>query len=48
MASPAIVSNFFEKQWTPDHPQYISGLSRAFYPTTFLEIAVYSRGHDRI
>ena len=41
MASRAIVSNFFEKQWTQDHPQYISGLSRALYPTTFLEIAVY-------
>ena len=40
MASPAIVSNVFEKQWTQDHPRYISGLSRALYPTTFLEIAV--------
>ena len=26
MASPAIVSNFFEKQWTQDHPCYISGV----------------------
>ena len=25
----------------PDHPQYLSGLSRALFPTTFLEIAVY-------
>ena len=41
MASPAILSNFFEKQWTQNHPQYLSGLSRALYPTTFLEIAVY-------
>ena len=40
MASPAIGSNVFEKQWTQDHPLYISGLSRALYPTTFLEIAV--------
>ena len=39
-ASPAILSNFFEKQWTQNHPQYLSGLSRALYPTTFLEIAV--------
>ena len=42
MTSPAILSNFFEKQWTQNHPQYLSGLSRALYPTTFLEIAVYS------
>ena len=41
MASPAILSNFFEKQCTQNHPQYLSGLSRALYPTTFLEIAVY-------
>ena len=41
--SPAILSNFFEKQWTQNHPQYLSGLSRALYLTTFLEIAVYER-----
>ena len=41
MASLAIVWNFFEKQWTKNHPQYLSGLSRALFPTTFLEIAVY-------
>ena len=41
MASSAILSNFFEEQWK-NHPQYLSGLSRAFSPTTFLEIAVYS------
>ena len=41
MASRAILSNFFEKQLTQNHPQYLSGLSRAPYPTTFLEIAVY-------
>ena len=42
MASLAILWNFFEKQWTKNHPQYLSGLSRALFPTTFLEIAVYS------
>ena len=41
MASRAIVSNFFEEQWTQNRPQYLSGLSRALFPTTFLEIAVY-------
>ena len=30
----------FEEQWTQNHPQYLSGLSRALFPTTFLEIAV--------
>ena len=40
-ASPAILSNFFEKQWAQNHPQYLSGLSRALFLTTFLEIAVY-------
>ena len=40
MDSPAILSNFFEKQWTQRHPQYLSRLSRALYPTTFLEMAV--------
>ena len=41
MASPAILSNFFEEKGTQNHPQYLSGLSRALFPTTFLEIAVY-------
>ena len=41
MASPAILSNFFEKKGTQNHPQYLSGLSRAIYPTAFREIAVY-------
>ena len=41
MASPAIFPNFFEEQWTQNHPQYLSGLSRALFPTTFLEPAVY-------
>ena len=45
MASPAILPNFFEKQWTQNHPQYLSGLSRALYPTTFLEIAVSTLKH---
>ena len=40
MASPVILSNFFEKQWTQNHPQYLSGLSCALYPTNFLKIAV--------
>ena len=41
MASRAILSNFFEEQCTQNHPQYLSGLSHALFPTTFLEIAVY-------
>ena len=32
---------FFEKQWTKNHPQYLSRLSRALFSTTFLETAVY-------
>ena len=40
MASRAILSNFFEEQWTQNHPQYLSGLSRALFPTTFLETAL--------
>ena len=40
MASRVILSNFFEKQLTQNHPQYLSGLSRALFPTTFLEIGV--------
>ena len=34
-------SNFLEEQSTQNHPQYLLGLSRALFPTTFLEIAVY-------
>ena len=41
MASRAILANFFEELSTENHPQYLSGLLRAFFPTTFLEIAVY-------
>ena len=43
MTSPAILSNFFEEQWTQNHPQYLSGLSRALFSTTFLEVAVYAK-----
>ena len=45
MASRAILSNFFEQQWTQNHPQNLSGLSRELFPTTFLEIAVYVYSH---
>ena len=38
-----ILSNFFEEQSTPNHPQYLWGLSHALFPTTFLEIAVNNR-----
>ena len=38
MTSPAILSNFFEKQWTQNHPQY---------PTTFFEIAADYSGFER-
>ena len=44
MASHAILSNLFEEQWTQNHPQYFSGLSRALLPTTFLEVALCIRG----
>ena len=46
MTSPAILSNFFEKQCTQNQ-QYLSGLSRALYPTTFLEITVYNRQSNK-
>ena len=45
MATRAILSNFFEEQWTQNHPQYLSRLSCALFPTTFLEIAVYQVNH---
>ena len=38
-----ILSNFFEEQRTQNHPQCLSGLSRALFPTTFLEIAVWNK-----
>ena len=37
-----IPSYFFEKKRTQNHPQCLSGLSRALFSTTFLEIAVYT------
>ena len=40
MASRVILLNSFERQRTQNHPQYLTGLSRALFPTTFLEIAV--------
>ena len=43
MVPRAILSNFVEEQWTQNHPQYLSGLSRALLATTFLKIAVYGR-----
>ena len=36
-----ILSIFSEEQGTQNHPQCLSGLSRAFFPTAFIEIAVY-------
>ena len=44
VASRTILSNFFEEKCPQSHPQYLSGLSRALFPTTFLEIAVYNNG----
>ena len=46
MASRAILSNFFVEQRTQNHSQYLSGLSRALFPTTFLETAVYLIHHS--
>ena len=40
MASSAIIPNFFEEQWTQNHPQQLSGLLRERFPTTSLEIAL--------
>ena len=40
VASRVILSNFFEEQWIQNHPQYLSGLPLALFPTTFLKIAV--------
>ena len=48
MASRSILLNFFEEQWTQNHQQYLSGLARALFSTTFLEIAVYSRLIPRV
>ena len=35
-----ILSNFFSKKRTQNHPQCLSGLSHALFLTTFLKIAV--------
>ena len=43
MATCTIPANFFEEQWTQNHPQYLSGFSRALFPTSFLEMAVDSQ-----
>ena len=40
VASRAIISNFFEEQCPQNHSHYLSGLTRALFPTTFLKIAV--------
>ena len=36
-----------KKKYPQNHPQYLSGLSRAVFPTTFLEIAVYRKMEER-
>ena len=41
MASRAILSNFFEEQRTQNHPEYLSGLWRALFPTTFLKVTLF-------
>ena len=41
MVARAILSNFCEEQLNQNSPQYVSELSRALCPTTFLELAVY-------
>ena len=45
LASRTIYSNCFEKQCSQNHPQYLSGLSRAFFPTTFLETSCIRHFH---
>ena len=42
-ASCAILSNFFEELRTQNRPQYLSGLSRALFSTTFLEIGLHNK-----
>ena len=44
MAFRAILSHSFEEQRTQNQPQYLSELSRAHFPTTFLEIVVFILG----
>ena len=38
-----ILSNFFEKKKTQNHPQCLSGLSRALFPKTFLDFSCISK-----
>ena len=47
MASLAIVWNFFEKQWTKNHPQYLSGLSRAAFYAQRHNLSFTNRLHLR-
>ena len=42
-ASCAILSNFFEELRTQNRPQYLSGLSRTLFSTTFLEIGLHNK-----
>ena len=37
-----ILLNFSEEQWTKNHSQCLTGLSRALFLTNFLKIAVYN------
>ena len=47
MASRAIFSNFFEEQWTQNHPQYLSGLSVHFFRQPFLKQLYMKSNYDR-
>ena len=42
MASRVMLSNFFDEQWTQNHPQYLSGLSCDLFSTVFFEIECIS------
>ena len=42
MGSSAILSNFFEEQWTQNHSEHPLGLSCALFLTTFLKITTYT------
>ena len=42
MTFRAILSNFFEEQWTQNNPQYLLGLLGALFPLAFPEVAVYT------
>ena len=42
MASRVMFSNFFDEQWTQNHPQYLSGLSCDLFSTAFFEIECIS------